>query len=400
LLLRGFWNVGPQENLDYVYSDSAVEPKAQKTLKLLNFLARQDTTMAPAALADVTAKAFTLLQQCWQGRDYAPMGPLMMPNLYAEHCRQIQAMVASHEIDRIEGVKIIAIHIVNVRYTSDPNKREFTALITASARDYYIDDRTNTFLRGDQSPQVFQEFWTFHRFSNAWLLRQIEQSRESDALKEENFFEQFTDAELKQLYGETAGGKGQAGPWLDKATETKANRTERLLNFLAQTDKLWDRTQMLERARQVFTDVYVAVESTDERAIRPDELFPDIVLRYQGVIRQWKDSQSRIEYRNLCVRTVELILVRNYNDNSKDEYTVRISSHAQRIVTTGEKVVQRDPDVTPFVEYWTFGRLDNQWKLKEILPPGEGVKDVSLENVDEGSSPGQMDWFYKQTRAN
>ena len=36
-----------------------------------------------------------------------------------------------------------------------------TPLISARARDYYVDDRTRGFLRGDQEPARFQEFWTF-----------------------------------------------------------------------------------------------------------------------------------------------------------------------------------------------------------------------------------------------
>ena len=56
--------------------------------------------------------------------------------------------------------------------------------------------------------------------------------------------------------------------------------------------------------------------------------------------------------------------------------------------------------MTPFVEFWTFGRLDNEWKLKEVLPPARGGELVAAENVDEGTSPEQLQWYYKQTRAN
>jgi hypothetical protein len=100
------------------------------------------------------------------------------------------------------------------------------------------------------------------------------------------------------------------------------------------------------------------------------------------------------------VRKVELILVRNFADNSKDEFMVRISAHSQRIFREGERIVSQQEDVTAFEEYWTFGRLDNQWKLKEVLPPGRGKKMIVQENVDEESSPGQMQWYYRQPRAN
>jgi hypothetical protein len=107
----------------------------------------------------------------------------------------------------------------------------------------------------------------------------------------------------------------------------------------------------------------------------------------------------KVEYRNLCVRKAELILVRNFADNSKDEFMVRISAHAQRVFREGDRIISQQEDVTPFEEYWIFGRLDQQWKLKEVLPPGQGKKKITEENVDEESGPGQMQWYYRQSRA-
>lgn len=56
--------------------------------------------------------------------------------------------------------------------------------------------------------------------------------------------------------------------------------------------------------------------------------------------------------------------------------------------------------MTPFEEYWAFGRLDHTWKLKEVLPPARGERMIADENVDEDSTAGQMQWHYRQTRAN
>jgi predicted lipid-binding transport protein (Tim44 family) len=391
---------GEDEDLDYVYSRSDIERKAGKTRKLLEFLARVDQTMAPDKLEAQAKSTFLELQKCWQARQYDPMKPLMMPDLYAEHCSQISGMIANHEINMISNLNVEHVDLVNVRYPQKETDREFTALITATARDYYVDDRTQEFLRGDQSPAGFQEFWTFHRQGGAWLLREIEQSRESEALKEENVFEQFTDVGLNQVYDETAGKEGPAGPWLEKETLDKATRIERLLNFLVQTDKLWDRQAMLERARQVFLDVTLAREKGDPAAIPTAELFPDVAANLQGELVRLGGQGTQLEFRNLCVRKAELILVRNFSDNSQDEFTVRISAHAQRAVRRNSLLISQDPDVTPFVEFWTFGRLDNEWKLKEVLPPAKGGEMVAAENVDEGTSPEQLQWYYKQTRAN
>ncbi len=76
---------------------------------------------------------------------------------------------------------------------------KLAALITASAADYYVDDRNNTIIRGDTYPSVFEAFWPFELEPTGWLLRDIEQSRESDYLKEENFFEMFTDLQIKKI---------------------------------------------------------------------------------------------------------------------------------------------------------------------------------------------------------
>jgi len=90
-----------------------------------------------------------------------------------------------------------------------------------------------------------------------------------------------------------------------------------LLNFLVQTDKLWDRQAMLERARQVFTDVMLAREAGDPTAVKDDELFPAVAVDLRQQIAKQRTAGLSIEYRNLCVRKAELILVRNFTDIHK-----------------------------------------------------------------------------------
>jgi len=322
-----------------------------------------------------------------------------MRSLYVLHTAQLQALVRNHEINRIDSLQVEQVDLVNVRYTERPDQREFTALITASARDYYLDDRTSRFLRGDSSPARFQEFWTFQRSGDRWLLREIEQAGESDILKDENFAEMLTDETMKGIYQETAQQEGKAGPWLEQEAEEKATRIDRLLNFLVKTDKIWDRGRMLERARQIFLGVFLARESGDPAKLLPDDLFPNIAESLRRQLEQWRMEGRTVEYRNICVRKAELILVRNFTDPAKDEFTVRISAHAQKIERKGQTVLKEQPYVTPFEEYWTFGRRDNEWNLKEVLPPSRGAKRMAEENVDEDSSAEQMQWYYREKRA-
>jgi predicted lipid-binding transport protein (Tim44 family) len=382
-----------------LYSRSAIAKKARKTRKLLEFIAKSDPKFAPDLLAGTARSTFVLLQKCWQARDYGPMKPLLMPDLYAEHLGQIQGMIRDHEINVIEGLLVDGVDLVNVRYPNDPNGREFTALISATAQDYYIDDRTHSFVRGDEEAEPFQEFWTFHLVDGHWLLREIEQTKESDALKTDNFFEPFTDHGVNQVYAETAGREGPVGPSVEAGEELKVTRVERLLNYLVENDKLWDRQAMSERARKVFLEVCLAREEGDPEHVPSADLFPEIAAHLKEEIRSRQAEGASIEFRNLCVRKVDLVLVRNYSDKTQDEFTTRISAHAQQVVRRSGQVVSEQPYVTPFEQYWTFGRLDDQWKLKEVEPPAKGLEMVGQENVDEGVPAAQLEWYYQHPRA-
>jgi predicted lipid-binding transport protein (Tim44 family) len=128
-------------------------------------------------------------------------------------------------------------------------------------------------------------------------------------------------------------------------------------------------------------------------------LFPEYAARLAEGIRQQSADGITAEYRNLCVRKVELILIRNFADNTRDEFTVRISAHAQYVVRRQGRIVRQDEYVSPFMEYWTFGRHEGVWKLKEVLPPADGETALTEENVDEESSPEQLQWYYQKTRA-
>jgi hypothetical protein len=184
------------EDLDFTYARKDIAAKAEKTLKLLEFLSKQDESLRPDALRELVTDTFIALQACWGARDYGPMQAGMMPDLYERHCLQLQGLARANEINKIDGVAVEAVDLVHVNYTDKPEERYFTALITAHARDYYVDDRNGNFLRGDEAAARFQEFWTFQWQGGKWLLREIEQARESDVLKRENFFEQFTDAKV------------------------------------------------------------------------------------------------------------------------------------------------------------------------------------------------------------
>jgi hypothetical protein len=108
----------------------------------------------------------------------------------------------------------------------------------------------------------------------------------------------LTDLNLQSIYGAAFEKTGEAGPWLEKGAEEKATRIDRMLNFLAQTDKLWNRQQMLERARQIFLRVHLAEDSTDPAQAPIADLFPEPAAALQKQIHEREASGVTIEYRN------------------------------------------------------------------------------------------------------
>jgi len=388
-----------REELDFLFGRGAIEGKSRRTRKILEFLSRQDASADTAALEARVREVFLKLQECWQAREYGPMERLLVPFLYKEHCRQLAGMRANHEINVLEGLTVKAVDLVHVSWTDDPDRREFTALVTARARDWYKDDRSAKFLRGDKEPATFQEFWTFQQRNGVWLLFEIEQTKESDRLRKEDFVESFTDLQMEQIMGEPPGKTGPAGPWRGKGEERKAGKIERLLNFLVRTDRLWDREGMLATARQGFTDLYLSREAGDLSAEASARMFPDAAKDFRDALQNQRGQGLSVEYRNFCVRKVDLTLVRNFSDSARDEYLARVYAHAQRIVKRRGEVVHKDEDVVPFEEYLTFGRLDGRWKLKEVMPPAAGAGAVAQENLDEESSLLQLRWYYSKKRA-
>ncbi len=289
---------GTDENLDFVFKPAQVAKKQDKTLALLRFLAQQDATMAPELLRQQAKSVFLEMQRCWQGRDdYTPMQPLLMPDLYAAHLLQLAGMKRQHERNMIGDVRVDRVDLVNVRYTLKEAQREFTALITATACDYYVNDTTGKWLRGDRKPATFQEFWVFQRLDNAWRLREIEQTRESDALKTDNFFEQFTDPGVARIYGKDAGKEGDAGPWLEQAAGNKETRIERMLNFLVQTDSIWNRQDMLETTSQVFLKIMAAQESGRTEDVPEADLFPEVAAGMRASIVRNREQGLALEFR-------------------------------------------------------------------------------------------------------
>jgi hypothetical protein len=178
----------------------------------------------------------------------------------------------------------------------------------------------------------------------------------------------------------------------------KERRVERMLNFLVKTDSIWDRKKMMLTSRSVFLAVTGAWEAGDPAAVPAADLFPELARDLHDAIKKNREKGVTLEFRNLAVRKVELVLVRNFADNAQDEYMARIRAHAQKIMKVAGNIVRQDDDVTAYEQFLTFGRLDGRWKLKEVVLPHESEGVVKQENVDQEATKQQIEWYYQHKR--
>jgi len=338
-----------------LFQRGQIAGKLAKTQKLLAFISKVDDAWTERRPAGAGRESFRQLQQCWEAREYAPMEPLLMPDLYAEHVAQLKGLRQTHEINRIEQLQVEAVDIVHVNYTENADHRAFTALITASARDYYVDDRDQSFRRGDDAPAALPGVLDLPLVQRRMAPAR---NRTVAGVQRPRGRKLFRAIHRRGSRPDLRRGRRPnrpAGPNRPAEVGAKAQRIERLLNFLVQTDRMWDREAMLGTVRRVYLNVLLAWQDGRPEAFAGLDLSPELAQHLRDVNAANQRNDCRVEYRNLCVRKVELVHVNNRDDRQLDEFTALVSAHAQVIVTRAGRVEYQDPDVRPIQDYWTFG---------------------------------------------
>src|SRR5262249_29774009 len=100
--------------VDVIHEAWAVAPRAERTHRLLEFLAPQDPRLDPGALRRDMEVTFYSVQECWQKGDYAPLGDTVLPSIRREHERQLAAMQANGERNVLDGLRVERLELVHV----------------------------------------------------------------------------------------------------------------------------------------------------------------------------------------------------------------------------------------------------------------------------------------------
>lgn len=396
LLIKGFLFMsergsgGGSAAKSQLLPNGSVTPRAEATLDILRSLGNREPMFNPDMLEGLVRDIFIRVQTAWQARDYSTLGGIMMPNLHAGHTAKVAAMKERGEINMMDDLKILHIDFVHVRCPKEAEGRSFTTLITASARDYTINETSASSSGSGVEPSTFQEFWTFYRFNGNWALARIDQIGELDFMHAPNLPDSPQSASAFQ---QAAGFAGLAAAAAASSQPLELPPAE-ARNITGAADDRWDRQKMEIAATLAFENVYEAWGKNDGSMLSAEFVSAEALAKLKRVIDARRAEGLTFEFDNLFARRAEIVLT-SPAEKSRirlDEFTARITGTAVRAMLRHGKELHRDAAPAPFTEYWVFGRQNDDWKLRDILPR---MAQESADTTQDGApTPVQIEWYW------
>lgn len=386
-----------------------VMPRAERTLDIIRSLARRDPDFDPQALEEMVKSVFLRVQAAWQARDYSPLKGAMMPTLYHSHSAKVDDLRSRRQVNMMQGVQVLHVDFVHVRCPEQKDGRSVTALITASASDYTIDERDNSLVSGSRSAQTFQEYWTWHQLDGKWALARIDQIGDLDFLNAPNLPAEpekgrplsgrpaaasaaFAAAAAADAFSAAdAGLEPAAAP---AAVQAAAGDRHAPPAPAPKKDAGMDRQKMEIAATLAFESVYEAWSRNDSTRLSPDFVSSEALKRLVLVMEDRKAEGLTFEFASFFTRRAEIVLAvpAARSRLRMDEFTARITATAVRAMKRNGKPLHKDDSPQPFTEYWVFGREGGSWKLRDILPR---MDQESEDRAQDGApGPAQIEWYW------
>lgn len=392
-----------------------VDQRAVETTAILRSLADSEPGLSPKLLETEVRSIFIAMQDAWSRRDYSPLRERIAPALYADHSSQLDAMLARGEKNVMDNVQVKSIDFVHVRYTPEPAQRSVTALITASACDYTVDDNSGAVVGGSRLPRSFQEFWTFRKLNDRWVPAKIHQTSEEYILAAPNLPAVPAGPGFKPAAGEAAPRRiveaaaalalpaAAALPAASLPPAAAAKAPAPLPPEAAKSSRFdrpddpWDRQRMEIAATLTFLNVYGAWEKGHAGDIHPDGIVLETLAKLKLMIGERAAEGYKFGFGDLYTKKAEIVLTSPAarNTSRMDEFIARINASARRSLTRDGKTLHRDEGPEPFTEYWVFARgKDARWRFREILPRvrqegGDGCQ------ADVAPTPVQLEWYWR-----
>jgi predicted lipid-binding transport protein (Tim44 family) len=171
---------------DRVRTPESVAERVRETEALLAALAATERLFLPETLREWVTTRFYQVQEAREGRDAESLRDVVSAELLARHRGEAKQLRAAGQIHRLADLEVERAEFVHAAYGGAARSHEFSALLTYRAMSYRIDERTRQPLHGCQERRTYQEFWTFRRGEEGWLLAEIRPSRDGSLLTRPN----------------------------------------------------------------------------------------------------------------------------------------------------------------------------------------------------------------------
>ena len=146
-----------------MFSSSQKEDKSA-----LGSIKSKDPDFSEKGFCARAKKAFLLIQKAWSDRDISKAEAFIADGTYEQFLIQLDFMKQEHILDVMENLTIKDSYILG--FESDGNIDSIFLAITASGKNYKINDQTRKFIEGNKKEEEFTEIWTFIRRTGAKTL--------------------------------------------------------------------------------------------------------------------------------------------------------------------------------------------------------------------------------------
>ncbi len=151
------------DGMQDMYSNSQKEEESA-----LDAIKSKDPDFSEKGFCARAKKAFLLIQKAWSDRDISKAEAFIADGTYEQFLIQLDFMKQEHILDVMENLTIKDSYILG--FESDGNVDSIFLAITASGKNYKINDQTRKFIEGNKKEEDFTEIWTFIRRTGAKTL--------------------------------------------------------------------------------------------------------------------------------------------------------------------------------------------------------------------------------------
>ena len=172
----------------------------------LSQIGQREDGWSTDTLQSIASRLFMDIQKAYCDQDEDGLNRLTKGAARVELSRELSQLRDQGHKNRMDDLRIDQITVLNVQNFLDDEQDNFTVKVAARARDYTVDHNgvivsANTRKKKrytsaqDIPAEPFQEFWTFEREGDDWVLLELAQAAAWKSVVDRPFIDQGTLAE-------------------------------------------------------------------------------------------------------------------------------------------------------------------------------------------------------------